>query len=88
MQLHRRPHGEPQPDATAADLRNTLTEADLDQLMLAPRVTTEAIDGLKFAECLPTRRAIKLVTRCLADPDRVGAVRGERLGTANLTSPT
>ncbi len=75
------------PDTDVADLRNALAEADVAQLALAPWITNEAIEGLKFAECLPLQRAIELVTRRLADPDAVGVVRNERLDSANLHSP-
>ena len=71
------------PDADVAELRAALVEADVEQLVLAPWITSEAIDGLKFSDCLPRRRAVELVARRLSDPDAVSAARNERLDSAN-----
>jgi len=71
------------PDADVAELRAALAEADVEQLVLAPWITSEAIDGLKFSDCLPRRRAVELVARRLSDPDAVSAARNERLDSAN-----
>lgn len=71
------------PDADVAELRTALAEADLEQLVLAPWITSEAIDGLKFSECLPRHRAVELVARRLADPAAVAIARGEQLNTAH-----
>lgn len=72
------------PDADVAELRAALEEADPEQLVLAPWITSEAIDGLKFSECLPRHRAVKLVARRLADPAAVAIARGEQLNAAHL----
>ena len=70
---------------TTADvmkLRAALTEADLEQLALAPWITNEAIDGLKFSECIPRQRAVELVARRLADPAAVSIVCREQINGA------
>lgn len=72
------------PNAEADALRAALHEADPAELALAPWITAEAIDGLKFAECLPHERATELVARRLADPGSVTIVRAERLNSATL----
>ena len=72
------------PDADVAKLRSAVADADLGQLVLAPWITAEAIDGLKFAECLPPQRAVELVARRLEDPTALEIVRDERLDAANL----
>ena len=71
------------PDTDVAKLRSAVGEADLGELVLAPWITAEAIDGLKFAECLPPHRAVELVARRLEDPKAVEIVREEPLNTAN-----
>jgi ATP-dependent Lhr-like helicase len=74
------------PDTDLAELRAALAEADVEQIVLAPWITSEAIDGLKFSECLPRQRAVELVARRLADPDAVATARREFLNTATVTS--
>lgn len=74
------------PGASADALRAALRAADPADLVLAPWITADAIDGLKFAECLPpcgvaTERAVELVALRLTDPDSVAAVRSEQLGS-------
>jgi ATP-dependent Lhr-like helicase len=73
------------PDADADALRAALDEADPAELALAPWITAEAIDGLKFAECLPHERATELVARRLGDPDSVTTVQTERIKSATST---
>jgi ATP-dependent Lhr-like helicase len=70
------------PDAEIDLLRSTLQDADPAQLALAPWITVEAIEGLKFAECLPYKRATELVASRLADADSVKIVRTERVDVA------
>jgi ATP-dependent helicase Lhr and Lhr-like helicase len=72
------------PGADTNALRTALQDADPADLVLAPWITAEAIDGLKFAECLPRSRATELVARRLADPASVSVARLERLGSATL----
>lgn len=72
------------PGPSAGALRAALREADPADLVLAPWITAAAIDGLKFAECLPLERAVELVALRLADPHSVATVRSEQLGSANL----
>jgi len=73
------------PGADLEGLRTALHAANAAELVLAPWITAEAIDGLKFAECLPRQRATELVARRLADSPSVAAVRAERLNSAALT---
>lgn len=44
---------------------------------LAPWITAEAVDGLKFSECLPRDLATEVVTRRLDDHESVLATMGE-----------
>lgn len=74
------------PDADITHLRAALSEARADRPALAPWITSEAIDGLKFAECLPPARAVELVARRLEDPAGVAIVRSERLNSASMSS--
>lgn len=68
--------------ADVAKLRAALAEADLEQLVLAPWITDEAIDGLKFSECIPRHRAVELVARRLADPAVISIVCREEINAA------
>lgn len=72
--------------ADPASLRGALNEADPTELVLAPWITAEAIEGLKFAECLPPDRASDLVAARLADPASVELARTERVTSAELTA--
>ncbi|MDQ6839723.1 MAG: DEAD/DEAH box helicase [Actinomycetota bacterium] len=74
------------PGAESETLRVALCEADPAELALAPWITAEAIDGLKFAECLPRARATELVARRLANTSSVAVVQAERLSSAILTA--
>ena len=69
-------------DADATLLRAALQNADPTDLVLAPWITAEAIDGLKFAECLPRIRATELVVSRLADRTSVVLTRSEGVTTA------
>ena len=68
--------------ADVTKLRAALAEADLEQLALAPWITSETIDGLKFSECIPRQRAVELVARRLADPAAISIVRSEQINEA------
>jgi ATP-dependent Lhr-like helicase len=72
------------PGADIDALRTALRDTDPADLVLAPWITAEAIDGLKFAECLPRRRATELVVRRLADTASVAGAQRERLSSALL----
>jgi len=52
---------------TAADVAALVDAAVPEQIDLAPWVTADAIDGLKFAQCLPSALARQVVTARLAD---------------------
>lgn len=67
------------PSATVDRLRGLLDRAAPDSIDLAPWVTAEAVDGLKFAECLPHELAVQVVTRRLADPASLSVALGERV---------
>lgn len=53
--------------STAADVVRLISEAVPDSIDLAPWVLAEAVDGLKFSECLPDRLGREVVTARLAD---------------------
>jgi hypothetical protein len=40
-------------------------------------VSAEAIDGLKFSDCLPRSLAVEVVTRRLGDPESTARALGE-----------
>jgi ATP-dependent Lhr-like helicase len=61
------------------DLKRLLAGTAPDEIDLAPWVTDEAIDGLKFSECLPLSMAKDVVARRLADPVSVAQAVAERL---------
>jgi ATP-dependent Lhr-like helicase len=69
-------------NADVTNLRAALAEADFEQLAIAPWITSEAIDGLKFSECIPRQRAVELVARRLADPAAVALVCREQINAA------
>lgn len=69
-------------DADVAALRAALDEPSIEDLELAPWITAEAVDGLKFSEALPPSRAIDVVEGRLVDTASVGAVQRERLDRA------
>ena len=74
------------PDADTTALRTALTQADISDLVLAPWIAAEAIDGLKFSECLPPSRALEVVARRLQDAPSVDTTRREPLHLARLPS--
>jgi ATP-dependent Lhr-like helicase len=69
-------------DSTAdiAAMRRLLDQP-LDAGGLASWVVAEAVDGLKFAECLPPDLAVAVVVRRLADPQSVEIAMREQLTT-------
>jgi len=67
------------PGATLEQLRQVISDATEKSIDLTPWVTAEAVDGLKFSECLPRSLATKVVTRRLADPESTARALGERL---------
>ena len=73
------------PRAEAESLRAVLQGADIDQLVLAPWITSEVLEGLKFAECLPLARATEIVAGRLADPTSVSAALVEPINSAVLS---
>ncbi len=67
------------PDATLEQLRQAISDTNEDSIDLAPWLTAEAVDGLKFSECLPRSLATEVVIRRLADPESTARALGERL---------
>ena len=72
------------PGTDTAALRRTLTDEDDTELVLAPWIAAEAIDGLKFSECLPLERAVEVVARRLQDARSVELARREPVVDVNL----
>jgi len=64
---------------SAAAVTALIDAAVPDRIDLAPWVTAEAIDGLKFAQCLPATLARQVVTSRLADPASLRAALHERV---------
>jgi len=56
---------------TARDLRRALEATDLTRLSLPPSIAADAVDRLKFADCLPPTLAHQVVASRLHDPDAV-----------------
>ena len=67
------------PGATLEQLHQVISEATEASIELTPWVTAEAVDGLKFSECLPRSLATEVIARRLADPESTTRVLGERL---------
>lgn len=67
------------PSVTAPDVARRLDAAAPDPIDLTPWVTTEALEGLKFAECLPVELARAVVAGRLADPASVAVALAERV---------
>ena len=67
------------PSSTLQELRQAISTASEASVDLASWVTAEAVEGLKFSECLPHGLATEVVTRRLADPESTNHVLGERL---------
>jgi ATP-dependent Lhr-like helicase len=65
--------------ATVQDLTRLVRGTAPDSIDLAPWITAEAIEGLKFVECLPAELAGEVVTRRLEDPESAAAAMRERL---------
>jgi ATP-dependent helicase Lhr and Lhr-like helicase len=67
------------PGATPQQLRRALSNAAEAPIDLTPWVTTEAVDGLKFSDCLPHSLTTEVVARRLTDPESTARALGERL---------
>jgi ATP-dependent Lhr-like helicase len=68
------------PGTSLDNLRAVIAGASEDRLDIAPWVVADAIEGLKFAECLPDLLARTVITRRLADPVSVRLALGETVG--------
>jgi ATP-dependent Lhr-like helicase len=67
------------PGATPQQLRRALSNAAEAPIDLIPWVTTEAVDGLKFSDCLPPSLATEVVAHRLTDPESTTRALGERV---------
>ena len=66
--------GEPSDSAVVNAIHAIRT---LDAENLLPEVTTKAVEGLKFNECLPPEMATRVLQRRMADVDGARRVLGE-----------
>lgn len=67
------------PETDLGALRDCIEELDLANLDLAPWVAAEAVEGLKFSECLPKELAEQVVTHRLMDIESVNQTLIENL---------
>jgi ATP-dependent helicase Lhr and Lhr-like helicase len=74
------------PNVEVESLAALLTNAAPRNLDLAPWIVDEAVDGLKFSECLPRTLALEVVVRRLSDWQSVSVVRQERLGLCRVAA--
>jgi ATP-dependent Lhr-like helicase len=65
------------PGTSLDDLRTVIAGASSESFDIAPWVVADAVEGLKFAECLPDQLARTVITRRLADPASVRAALDE-----------
>jgi hypothetical protein len=67
------------PSTSREDLAGLLAVATPESVDIAPWVVEEAVDGLKFSECLPAPLAKTVVARRLRDATSVTQALGEGL---------
>lgn len=67
------------PSSTVEDLTRFTREAVPQAMDLAPWITAEAIEGLKFSECLPPNLATEVVARRLTDAASVDQALSEKV---------
>jgi len=72
------------PSVTVDALREAASATDLDEVSLSDAVVPEAIDGLKFSECLPREMAIRVVSARLDDRRNARAALQETIHSAVL----
>lgn len=72
------------PDVDRKRLSEALAGIDWEKLTLADAVVPEALDGLKFSDCLSERRALEVVLARLDDRDNGRIAAAERLDGALL----
>lgn len=65
--------------STVDHLTRLVQEAAPESINLEGWITAEAVEGLKFSECLPAELAAAVVARRLDDPESVAVANGERL---------
>lgn len=66
------------PSATSAAVGRILQEGSADR-GLVPWVAADAVDGLKFSDCLPPALAKEVIARRLIDPESVAQACSERV---------
>ena len=76
------------PSATAADIGRLSRSPTPEEIDLAPWIAAEAIEGLKFAECLPVALAQEVGARRLADAESVREAFAEPVVGFELQSTT
>lgn len=67
------------PDTSLEQLGTAISEAARRSIDPTSLVAIEAVEGLKFSECLPPHLAAEVVARRLADPESTARALGERL---------
>jgi len=67
-------------------LRQAIAQVDLDVVSLRDAIVPEAIEGLKFADCLPYDMALRVVTARLDDRPNAAITLDEPLHGVVLTS--
>ncbi len=65
--------------ATVDRLRDAIEGASALNPGVAPWIAAEALEGLKFSDCLPNALAIQMITQRLVDPDSTSAALNERV---------
>ena len=74
------------PETDLVGLRRCIEELDPVTLDLAPWVAAEAVEGLKFSECLPKELAEQVVTHRLADVESMSRTVSETLSAWTETA--
>jgi ATP-dependent Lhr-like helicase len=67
------------PTTSVEDLKQVVAGATAHALELAPWILTEAVDGLKFSDCLPKDLAFAVVARRLEDAPSTEQALRERI---------
>ena len=65
------------------DIQQRLAELDMDELLESVVITEEAIEGLKFANCLPIELSLKMLARRIGDPVAIKACVEEPIRFVN-----
>jgi len=65
--------------STVVEVSGLIRASPADDIDLTPWIADDAVEGLKFAECLPRALALEVVARRLADPASLDTAVTERL---------